>query len=337
MIIRPKHIALSILLIFVSILLFWINWSWGNSLRTCFLLSFYSFIMIFMSWNIYWELRDFWQFRWFRADTLDLKIQQYKIPIKWEDKRQKYLIGDLLHSPHAISSSPLIIFSYGFSDDRLSSRNLSVAIAAAGYDVFTYDTRGKRESRRAGTKNQFVQIVRDFKDVLDFISKQPEFAQREIYLVGVSLGAISSISQGIWHDRVQKIIAIASMSNYRNSFPRSTITFIGQWWVWLRYKFFGVIFNPPEEINMQLSPVLQIHKLKDTIANPIRFSEIMANKIYLIHDVMDEIIALENFEELRSETGIPTKNWIVTAQGGHIFRTYELSLIAAILASIRAK
>jgi pimeloyl-ACP methyl ester carboxylesterase len=337
MIVRPKHIALSILLLFVSILLFWINWSWGNSLRTCFLLSFYSFIMIFMSWNIYWELRDFWQFRWYRADMLNLETHSYKIPILWEGTHPKYLIGDLLHSPHATPTSPLIVFSYGFSDDRLSSRNLSAAIAVAGYDVFTYDTRGKRESRRVGTKNQFTQIVRDFKDVLDFIGRQPEFAQREIYLVGVSLGAISSINQGIWHDQVQKIIAIASMSNYRDNFPRSTITFIGLWWVWLRYKFFGVIFNPPEEINIQLSPALQIRKLKEKIANPIQFLQIMAKKLYLIHDVMDEIISLENFEELRTESGIPAKNWIVTARGGHIFRTYELVLIAAILAAIRGK
>jgi hypothetical protein len=63
----------------------------------------------------------------------------------------------------------------------------------------------------------------------------------------------------------------------------------------------------------------------------------MAKKLYLIHDAMDEIIALENFEELRIISGIPIKNWIVTARGGHIFRSYELVLIAAILSAIQEK
>ena len=83
---------------------------------------------------------------------------------------------------------PLIIYSHGFSDDRMRSRYLTVPIALMGYDIIVFDGRGSGESRSVGNKNQFTKILNDLGCVIQFISEQDRFNSRPIYLLGISLG-----------------------------------------------------------------------------------------------------------------------------------------------------
>ncbi len=108
---------------------------------------------------------------------------------------------------------PLIIYSHGFSDDRMRSRYLTVPIALMGYDIIVFDGRGSGESRSVGNKNQFTKILNDLGCVIQFISEQDRFNSRPIYLLGISLGAMTSLIQGIHLESVQRIIAIAGMSS----------------------------------------------------------------------------------------------------------------------------
>jgi predicted alpha/beta-fold hydrolase len=289
--------------------------------------------MIFMAFNIYWELRDFWQFRWANVERNGILKESVRIPLPNHPKSQT-LGAEVLHHPENDPLSPIIIFSYGFSDDMQLIRYLTVPLVYAGYDVLTYDCRGKKTSRRVGRKTDFPAMIDDLDAVVQYLTQNPRTACRPIYLIGISLGAIFSLYQGIWNQKIHKVVAIAAMSNYRHNFQFSPITFIRKWWIWLRYTLFGVNFNPTEETNTKLSPVLQMQlsqKQPEFEQNPSKWVELVGRKIYYIHAVDDAIIPLSNFYENRKNSRTPPAQWLLSRKGDHLFRQQELSLITGIL------
>ncbi len=67
MIIRPKHILLTIIGLILSIFIFWVNFYYfeDNAFIHCFNLSVMTFLIWYLCWCFYFELRDFWQLRWY--------------------------------------------------------------------------------------------------------------------------------------------------------------------------------------------------------------------------------------------------------------------------------
>ncbi len=298
-----------------------------------------TFIFVWLCWSLYFELRDFWQFRWYRVDTLQVKINVVHIPILWSKSDQDYsneepvLYGEILHWKNTTPKSPVVIFSHGFSDDCIYTRHITIPIALSGYDVLTFDSRGSGKSRKTGKTNQFVEITRDLKDVIKYVKNDPYLGGRPIYLVGISLGSLASIKQGLPDDSVKKIIAIAAMSNYRDNIPQSSITFKKNWWLWLRYTFFGVKMNPLDGINFELSPVLQLKKLRKDYANDDDWIDFTSKKLFLIHAKNDKIISFNSFLENRNIAKLKSiiHNWEIFNSGGHNFLQYELPLVSTII------
>ncbi|RLI64575.1 MAG: hypothetical protein DRO88_06915 [Promethearchaeia archaeon] len=353
MIIRPKHILLFIVDFILAAYIYYVNFFlFGNPSGRCVYLSVMTFIFTWLCWALYFELRDFWQFRWYRVDTLGVKIRPIQIPILWCDsdqystsikkkirnkKKDIALYGEILHWSGTSSKSPVVIFSHGFSDDCIYTRHITIPIALSGYDVLTFDSRGSGKSRKAGKNSQFVEITRDLEDVIEYVKKDPILGGRKIYLVGISLGALSSIRQGLKEDSIEKIIAVAAMSNYKENIPQSPITFKKNWWLWLRYTFFGVLMNPLENINFELSPVLQLQKIKKKFQNIEDWTEFISKKLFLIHAKNDKIISFNNFLENRNAANLTTNyhNWMISKSGGHNFLQYELPLVSTIISMLQ--
>ena len=212
----------------------------------------------------------------------------------------------------------------------MRSRYLTVPIALMGYDIIVFDGRGSGESRSVGNKNQFTKILNDLGCVIQFISEQDRFNSRPIYLLGISLGAMTSLIQGIHLESVQRIIAIAGMSHFRDLWPRSPIPFKKEWWVWLRFRIFGVNLNPPEEINAKVSPYIQFIQKKQSFPQPELWKDYTQQKIFLIHSRTDKIIPFNQFLQNREICELPLENWLLTKEGGHMFRKYEIALLGAI-------
>jgi pimeloyl-ACP methyl ester carboxylesterase len=285
--------------------------------------------------NFYWEIRDFWNFRWInKVEMQHIKTRSVKIPISWDNKNN-FLYSDIYHTYTTPKDSPVVIFTHGFSDDRKYTRFLTIPITLAGYDVVSYDCRGTQGSRKAGNKNQFVEIKKDLGDVIKFIQNLEEFQNRPIYLVGISLGAMASINQGLYFDNVKKIIAVASFGNYREILPRSPIPFKMKWWIWLRFKIFGVIFNPLDEVNIEISPALQLTEAKKRFENNDEWESYINKKLFLIHAKNDKIIPISHFYENIKIAGLKEANWMVTKKGGHMFRKYEVILSSSILSFLQ--
>lgn len=350
-IIRPKHVLLFIVDFALAVYIYYVNFSLGNPAGRCAYLSLMTFIFTWLCWALYFELRDFWQFRWYRVDTLQIKIDSIRIPILWP-KFDKDLIkntkkernisenstlhGEILHWNGTLPQSPVVIFSHGFSDDCVYTRHITIPIALSGYDVLTFDNRGSGKSRKSGKTNQFVEITRDLKDVIEYVKKDSNLGGRPIYLVGISLGSLASIKQGLTDDSVEKIIAVAAMSNYRDNIPQSPITFKKNWWLWLRYTFFGVMMNPLDEMNYELSPILQLKKLRKSFENEADWIDFTSKKLFLIHAKNDKIISFDMFLENRNIAKLRSKfkNWVISRSGGHNFLQYELPLVSSIISML---
>lgn len=330
MVIRPKHYALIFVLFGFVGYLFYVNVMWGNSFPRSFLLSVYSFFMIFMMFAFYWELRDFWQYRWPKNNLNGLKVDYFSIRVTEGD-----LSAELLH-PLDGSYLPLLIFLPGFSDHRLKIRHFTVPLAIAGYDVFSYDYRGSGQSK-FGHKNQLPAIIADLKEVILWLQKDSRFNNRPLYLVGMSLGAIAALIQGIWCDSVKKIIAISGMADYRSNMPNSPVPFKGKWWIWLRYKLFGVFFNPPDEINHQISPLSHLQAKRKEYLSSDKWQQYTSAHLFFIHDAKDRIVPISNFIQNIEFCALPPQNWVITHHGGHMFMKYEPILLSAIYQFIKRK
>ena len=335
MVIRPKHYALSILLLAFSSFIFWVNIQWGNPVNHSLQLAGYTFVLIFMAFAMYWEIRDFWQYRWYRSTTPHIDIRSVEIPLNPERTTNggdiKYLFADILIPENVSSETSVVIFSHGFSDDRLYTRHYTVPIATAGFVVVSYDCRGVGRSKKAGGNHQFAEIAEDLGDVISYVVTHPELKDRPIHLVGFSLGAFGSIKQGLWRPEVGKVVALAAMSNYGNNLPKSPIPFKGKWWVWLRYKFFGVMFNPKPPINQILSPSFQIAQRKSEFSDKEGWLSFISGKLFLIHSRNDRIVPMENLIENLKASNLPPENWMVTGSGGHNFLRHEFVVASTII------
>jgi pimeloyl-ACP methyl ester carboxylesterase len=333
MIIRPKHIALtSITLIFVSFL-FWVNYQWGNSIEQCFWMSFLTFWLIFSLFAFYWEIRDFWQYRWTNIDYSNVTIESIQIPV---GNNGQFLAGEYLY-PNSQSNDeeksaenlPIIVFTHGFSDDKYKIRHLTVPLALMGYHIIAYDCRGTGQSKKIGKKTQFSKISEDLGEIIEFVSNNDRFTSHPIYLIGTSLGAMASLIQGIRFSQVEKIISIAGISQYKDLWPRSPIPFKGNWWVWLRFKLLGVDVNPPENIAIKISPYIQLQQDELNYSSNAQWSAYTNQKIFLVHAENDKMIPLKQFKENREICMLTPDNWLISKKGGHMFQKYELILLAA--------
>lgn len=348
MIIRPKHYLLVILGLILAGGIFYVNFIifHGNTLGNSLYLSFFTFLLWWFCWSLYFEIRDFWQFRWYgpQVDLKSLDISPLSIPItkslesqdnNSQEGKKVYLGGEWIHKLDTAKEAPVVIFVHGFSDDSEYIRHYTAPLAQAGFNVIAYDNRGTKKSRKAGRKSQFVDITNDLKEVIEFIRKDSRFSQSTIHLVGISLGAMAVIKQGLNFAEKEwcgKIIAIAAMGDYSRSIPFSPIPFLKNWWLLVRYTFFGVPINPISKINYELSPALQIRSIKSE-GNSETLS-IIKKKFHLIHADNDAIIPVSHFWENLGELELSSSHWLVTKKGGHNFLRYEPLILSKILEAL---
>ena len=159
-ILRPKHYLLFSMGLILSVGIFYVNYVifYGNPLGRCLYLSIFTFLFWWLCWSLYFEIRDFWQFRWYgpHVDLAEVSITPLEIPLNpsnsenMSTNNSTLLGGELVHHESTPPDAPVIIFIHGFSDDSEYIRHFSVSLAHAGYDVVAYDNRGTKKSRKAG-------------------------------------------------------------------------------------------------------------------------------------------------------------------------------------------
>lgn len=316
-----KRYILIIVDLAFSTYIWYVNWSWGNFFTTCLILSTTTFFIIYTPFEIYWSIRDLWFDRWTIPKIQDLEFTRINLPV--DDGN---LIGELIKSKsHSMGKSQqtLIIINHGFSDTKDKLKYLYYPLALQGYIILVYDARGTGESKNTGKRTQFDKRINDFNCILKWIMKNDNLNKLEICSIGVSIGAIPTLISGFPNEKIKKIVAISSISNYKKNIKNLNPI------VKFSYHFKGVELNPSERFNKTISPALVLRNLKDKVSAE-KWTN-LAKRTFLIHAKNDQITKFSNFEENLAILELPPSNQLLLEKGGHNQKKNELILVASIL------
>ena len=303
----------------------------------------------------FWELKDYWNYRWGRYKNYPISEYCFKIPITQRASLYSILIlksdsidGQNLKMELDIKGiseiiqkqnyKEVILFLQGFSDDVEKIKHYTYGLALSGYAVISYDFRGVGKSRFSGLKNNFSLIVEDVRKVIDFLYSSLPLSDKKFNVVGISLGSIGTLISAFPDTRINKIVAVAAISDFKKNLPRYPVPFKGKWWIWLRYSFFAVDIYPNDEENSKISPIYIIENIKERFLKEnesgINWHRFFNDRLRLIHCINDKIIYFHNFLNLVRVTGLDPENYYVFKKGGHMFKMYELALLSSIIDAI---
>ena len=304
-----------------------VNASWGNPFYTCFLLSTTTFLIIYTPFEIYWSFRDIYFDRWIPIKHNNLKTSKIKIKVDQSKKgKSEYLRGLLISfddNNKDRSKDTIVIVCHGFSDKKETLEYYYLPLAYQGYTILVYDARGTGESKKVGKRNQFIKRINDFKKIVSWIENNNEHKSYKIYAAGFSIGAITVLCGGFSNENIKKIVAISSMSYYKQNLPKYNII------VMLSYLLKGVKLFPNKKENEKLSPYIVIEQFKSLISD--EKWEQFSQRVFLIHAKNDKIIKFKNFKENVTLLGITEKNTLILKKGGHTQKKNELLLVSASL------
>lgn len=325
-----SNVIKRIILIIIDILISWYIWevnvSFGNPCYTsafskCFTLSATTFLIIYVPFEIYWSFRDLWFDRWRKIILKDLNVSNIDIDLS-DGKLSANLVRNRDEAKVALKNT-IIIICHGFSDTKETLQYFYFPFAYQGYIVLAYDARGTGKSKKTGKRSDFLKRIEDFKNVIEWVRNQEEFSNKKIYCIGFSIGAITVLSAGFINRGIEKIIAISSISHYKQNIPKYNPVVI------LSYLIKGVKFFPSIDENTQLSPYLSIKKVKEELTS--EEWNFLSRRVMLVHCKNDRIIKFKNLKENRMILESPERNLLILKKGGHSQKKNECILVGACL------
>jgi pimeloyl-ACP methyl ester carboxylesterase len=300
---------------------------WGNPFEPCLILSTTTFLIIYTPFEIYWSFRDLYFDRWAPIKFGSLLTSKIKIEVGKNKKgKSKCIVACLIRSNDqeiVKSKNTVVVVCHGFSDTKETLQYYYLPLAYHGYTILAYDARGIGESKKVGRRSQFLKRIDDYRKIIEWVKDQDQLKNKIIYSVGFSVGAITVLCGGFSNVYIEKIIAVSSISYYKQNLPKNNPI------VMLSYLFRGVKLFPNKEENEKLSPYIVIEKSKRLLSEDTWRN--YSKRIFLIHARNDKIIKFKNFKENAELLDLSQENTLILNKGGHTQKKNELVLVAASL------
>ncbi|MFW9875632.1 MAG: alpha/beta fold hydrolase [Candidatus Thorarchaeota archaeon] len=318
------------ILLLIAALFSWVIWQiniqLGNPCNTfafkkCFVLSTTTFLIVYTPFEIYWSIRDLWYDRWIGLFLKELEILEVKISIS-DGNLSGMIIKNKNQSKIELKNS-IVVICHGFSDTKETLQYFYYPLAYQGYVILVYDARGTGESKKTGHRSDFIKRIEDFNHVIKWIKSNRIYSKLKINCIGFSIGALTVLSGGFQNIDIEKIIAISSMSYYKQNIPRFNPIII------LSYLLKGVKLFPSNEENISLSPYLIIEDVRNNI--PVEKWKSFSKRVVLIHAKNDKVIKFRNFKENALILETSDENSLILRKGGHSQKKNELTLVGATL------
>ncbi len=324
---NQKRLIVIIIAVVVSAYIWHVNRNlFHNRVKICLIMSTTTFLIIFTPFEIYFSFRDIWYDRWVPLNLKYLEISKVKIEVEVKRKKKKFIHADMISLKDKESvkaKNTIIIISHGFSDTKNTLQCYSFPLAYQGYIILAYDARGTGKSKRTGRRSHFLKRIEDFKKIIEWIKSRKELSGMKINCMGFSIGAITVLCGGFANNDIDKIIAISSMSYYRQNIPKFNPIII------LSYLFKGVKLFPNYEENKRLSPSIVIKEFKkEFLAEDWEKS---SKRVMLIHCKNDRIIKFKNFLENKLILESPERNLLILRKGGHSQKKNECAIVGSTL------
>ncbi|MCK4285233.1 MAG: alpha/beta fold hydrolase, partial [Candidatus Lokiarchaeota archaeon] len=222
-----------LILIFFDILISWfifrVNIWLGNPCESvaftrCFILSATTFLIVYTPFEIYWSIRDLWYDRWLGLSFKYLEEVDIKISIS-----NGFLSATLIKHKNldrVKSRDSIIVICHGFSDTKETLQYYYYPLALQGYVILVYDARGTGESKKSGKRGNFLKRIEDFDYIVKWIKSNKEYSTFKINSIGFSIGALTVLCAGFQNMDIMKIVAISSMSYYKQNLPKFNLIVI---------------------------------------------------------------------------------------------------------------
>lgn len=100
-------------------------------------------------------------------------------------------------------TAPLVIFTHGIGEYGLLYEGFSKQLNQAGYSVILYDVRGHGDHGKKGYLKDYKLLISDLDEIL-----HKERNNRQVFLIGHSLGAMISHLYAVSRDHIEGVVSI---------------------------------------------------------------------------------------------------------------------------------
>ncbi|MBD3230533.1 MAG: alpha/beta fold hydrolase [Candidatus Lokiarchaeota archaeon] len=252
--------------------------------------------------------------RWTKIEFPDVIMREkIEIPIP---RRNSHLRGEIYKRHNLEFPAPTVIVAHGWVSKHENLDWINIPLAMAGYAVLAYDHYGHGiNPGNIKDPEIILDIIKDLKEIVDFIEEREDLDNFRIGLVGFSLGGLVALTQGYKDPRIRVVIANCAPNDAKSALVNMTLfnKFL--------FKFFlKMNVNPTEEQRAFVSP-------KNYLLEPLY----PGKKIFLAHCKNDPIIRISEFEKNRELLNLSEDRYVLFEKGGHHFFGQETLLTAQIL------
>ncbi|MHA1269554.1 MAG: alpha/beta hydrolase family protein [Candidatus Helarchaeota archaeon] len=256
--------------------------------------------------------------RWSKIDFPEkIERELVEIPIP---RRNSFLRGEIYKLHNLPSPAPTVIICHGWVSKHENLDWINIPLAMSGVAVLAYDHYGHGVNPgNIKDPNIIPDIIKDLKDIVNFVEKRQDLDNFRIGLVGFSLGGLVALTSGYEDPRIRIVIANCAPNDAKSALINMSV-----FNKFLFKVFFKMNFNPSKEQQEFVSP-------RNYLVKPVYAGK----KIFLTHCKNDSIIHIAEFQKNKELLNLPEDRYVLFEKGGHHYFGQETLLTAQIVKWIK--
>jgi dienelactone hydrolase len=213
------------------------------------------------------------------------------------------------------ASKPVILACHGWNALMEQLHPIIYPLVVQGYKVVYYNHRGhgKKPFKSEGNKAEIDKaLVKDVREVIDFIESRPDLNHQKLGAIGFSLGGFTLLTGGYLDPRLKVVIACCAghdMVEVHRSWP---------WYMRFFFRASGMPIFPPDEFNRKISPRYYLGTKVEKV-------------VCLAHAKNDRVVPFENYLKNKELLKLSDEQTLSFEQGDHGFFGQEPVLISQII------
>ncbi|MHA1111624.1 MAG: alpha/beta hydrolase family protein [Promethearchaeota archaeon] len=224
----------------------------------------------------------------------------------------------LLHGLEAIPKQsgekyPVAILFHGYSSNYRRIAYIANMLLTNGVAVILMNLRGHGKS--SGKQKDINGMQQDIETIMKYVKSKLEYDEGRILMLGISLGALITLTTGYNHPEITHLIALAAISSPTDLFDGMTAF---KRWRWRIIGKFGGINIPSMIGKPPFTPKLQPQ------------SGNKSKRLLLLHCKYDTLVAENNFWTNVAAFKLEPENYEIFPKGGHSFFLIKHQVLSSI-------
>lgn len=211
--------------------------------------------------------------------------------------------GEILQTSAMDTSTPVVLVCHGWLNNIKGVYSFAYPLVAQGYKVVCYNHRGHgiKPYKSGGKRSEIYKTFMDIQQVVDYLVGRPDLNHERLAAIGFSLGGYTLLTGGYLDERIKLVIAFTAGHDWLE------MNHFWSWYVRLFFRLTGLIINPSDELNRQLSPKFF---LQHNIPN---------KTVCLVNVKNDRVIPFDGFIQNKKLLELPDAQTLVFEKGDHAF------------------